>query len=245
MTAATRYLFDLDFDAELRTVQEEEAEPTISLYEHEALMAALERKVRQEAHAEGHKQAIDEGAMALSEETQRLTGVTTTLLNTLDTEIREREHRAIRVAISTAKKLSGRLMEREPIGEVEDLFHQALSPLLDTSHLVIRMHEAHLDEVRERLEAIAEKQGFEGRLVFMADPEFAPGDARVEWADGGVSRRQSEIEASVDQLIENYLGPPPAEPSQQDVPPTSVSKGDAITDEAAPETLKPTDEVTA
>lgn len=235
MAATSRYLFDLDFDAELRSVQEEEAEPTISLYEHEGLMAALERKVREQAHEEGRKEALDQGAMALAEETQRLTGVVTTLLNTVDAEISQREQTAIRIAVSTAKKLASRLIAREPIGEVEELFRQALSPMLDTSHLVIRMHEAHLGEVRNRLEEIAEKQGFEGRLVFMADPEFAPGDARVEWADGGIHRRQIEIEAGIDALLVDYLGDPPTN--------NEPAPGERDTDAPKPSEIKRTGEV--
>ena len=33
-------------------------------------------------------------------------------------------------------------------------------------------------------------RGFEGRLVVLAEPEIAPGDCRIEWADGGVVRDQ-------------------------------------------------------
>ena len=206
-TSATtaRYLFDLDFDAEHRIKEEEQAEPTIGLYEHEAQMVALERRVRQEAHDAGHKQAMDEGAKALAQETQRLTGVATALLARLDEEIGAREERAVRIAISAAKKLARRLLDGEPIGEVELLFRQCLAPMFHASHLVVRMHADHVDAVRERLEGIASAQGFEGRLVFMGEEDLAPGDARIEWADGGLSRNQSALERTIDDLISGYL----------------------------------------
>lgn len=203
--AVSRYLFDLDFDAENRVQDEDQAEPTITVFEHEAHMAALERRVRDEAHAAGRKEALEEGANALAEETQRLTGVVTTLLARLDTEIGLREERAVRIAIACAKKLARRLMDQQPDGEVEALFRACLAPMFDASHLVVRMNESHVDDIRERLETIAKGQGFEGRLVFMGEENLAPGDTRIEWADGGIARSQDDVEKAIDTLVEGYL----------------------------------------
>lgn len=203
--ATSRYLFDLDFDAENRVKDEEETEPTISLFEHEAQMAALERRVRAEGHEAGRQEALDEGAKQLAEETERLTGVVQTMLSRLDSEIGVREERAVRIALSAAKKLARRLLNAEPVGEVEHLFRACLAPMFDASHLVVRMNAEHVDAVRERLEAIAAAQGFEGRLIFMGEEDFAPSDTRIEWADGGLARSQEAIEQQIDDLIAGYL----------------------------------------
>lgn len=223
LTGPAPYMFDLDFDAEHRVKDEVEVEPTISLYDHEAQMAALERRVREEAHAAGRQQAIDEGANALAEETQRLTGVATTLLTRLDAEIGLREERGVRIAITAAKKLARRLLEEEPMGEVENLFRACLAPMFDASHLVVRMHEEHVDQIRERLETIAEGQGFEGRLVFLGEETYAPGDARIEWADGGIARSQNNMEKEIDMLVEGYLA---ARSSSSDAPPLPQTPND-------------------
>lgn len=221
LLAPAPYMFDLDFDAENRAKDEVEVEPTISLYDHEAQMAALERRVREEAHAAGRQQAIDEGSNALAEETQRLTGVATTLLTRLDDEIGMREERAVRIAVTAAKKLARRLLEQEPIGEVENLFRSCLAPMFDASHLVVRMNDEHVDQIRERLEGIALSQGFEGRLIFMGEEDFAPGDARIDWADGGLTRSQIDMEKDIDTLVDGYLAARPSAsgaPSIQQTP---------------------------
>ncbi len=204
-SAASRYLFDLDFDAQERAKDEEEAVPTITVFEHEAQMAALERRVRAEAHEAGKREAVDEGSHALAEQTKQLSSVASQLLAKLDQEIGMREERAVRIAIAAAKKLARRLMDAEPLGEVEMLFRACLAPMFDASHLVVRMHEGHVDAVRERLEAIAVSQGYEGRLVFLGEADLAPGDARIEWADGGVARDQGSLEQTIDNLISSYL----------------------------------------
>lgn len=222
------YKFDLDFDAEHRTKEDVEVEPTISLYEHEAQMAALERRVREEAHAAGRQEAIDEGSNALAEETQRLTGVASTLLTRLDTEIGLREERGVRIAMTAAKKLARRLLEEQPVGEVENLFRACLAPMFDASHLVVRMNEEHVDQIRERLEHIATSQGFEGRLVFLGEENYAPGDARIEWADGGLARSQSAMEKDIDTLVEGYLAARSHGPDAPAIPQTPNDDKQAI-----------------
>lgn len=223
-----RYLFDLDFDAEHRVKDETDVEPTMSVYEHEAQMAALERRVRAEASEAGRQEALDEGSKALAEETERLTGVATTLLSQLDEEIGVREERAVRIAISAAKKLARRLLDAEPVGEVELLFRACLAPMFDASHLVVRMNAEHVDAVRERLEGIAEAHGFEGRLVFLGEEDFAPGDTQIDWADGGLARNQQEIEATIDGLVAGYLSARSGK-TDSDQPKTSEQEPQAIT----------------
>ncbi|MFK7793657.1 MAG: hypothetical protein AB8B88_13425, partial [Devosiaceae bacterium] len=209
-----------DFDNEHRQKEEAEAEPTISLYEHQAQMAALERRIREEAHASGRQEALDEGSMALAKETEQLTKVTNAMIAKLDSEIGIREERAVRIAITAAKKLARRLMDQQPSSEVEHLFRSCLGPMFDASHLVVRMSADHVDDVRAQLEAIATAQGFEGRLVFLGEDDFAAGDARIDWADGGLARSQAEIEASIDQLIAGYLSAQSSLPGTPTTTPT-------------------------
>lgn len=224
--ASIPYAFDLDFDAETRAKEEVEVEPTITVFEHEAQMAELERRVRAQAHEAGRQQAIEEGAGQLAEETQNLTAVAQRLLNQLDDEIGRREERAVRIAIAAARKLARRLMDKEPLGEVETLFRACLAPMFDASHLVVRIRPEHLDAIQERLQAIASAQGFEGRLIFLGDEDMAAGDSRIEWADGGVARSQADLETALDGLIESYLAAkhhPPSPAAGSTAPASSPS----------------------
>ena len=50
---------------------------------------------------------------------------------------------------------------------------------------------------RQLVKRLARERGFEGRLVVLGEPDLAPGDARMEWADGGVVRDRARIEAAV------------------------------------------------
>ena len=58
---------------------------------------------------------------------------------------------------------------------------------------------------RENIERLARQNGFEGRLVILAEPEIATGDCRIEWADGGVVLERAAIDAKIDELVGRYI----------------------------------------
>jgi len=63
------------------------------------------------------------------------------------------------------------------------------------------LHEFARDQIQE----IAQQRGFEGRLVVLAEPDLAPGDCRIEWADGGRVRERAAIEATISELVARYI----------------------------------------
>ena len=50
----------------------------------------------------------------------------------------------------------------------------------------------------------AEARGFQGRLIVMGEPDVAPGDVRVEWADGGIVRCQADIEDALQEIVDRF-----------------------------------------
>jgi flagellar assembly protein FliH len=72
-------------------------------------------------------------------------------------------------------------------------------------HVVVRLNDALYADARERLEDIARMRGFEGRLVVLAEPDIAPGDCRIEWADGGVTRERAKTEAAIGEAVAGYI----------------------------------------
>ena len=54
----------------------------------------------------------------------------------------------------------------------------------------------------------------------MAEPDIAPGDCRIEWADGGVKRDLAAIEAAIGEAVARYLA---AQRGEADMPEISWS----------------------
>jgi flagellar assembly protein FliH len=62
---------------------------------------------------------------------------------------------------------------------------------------VVRVHDSLVEEAEALVKRLARERGYEGRLVVLGDPDMAAGDARIEWADGGIVRERARIEAAV------------------------------------------------
>ena len=60
-------------------------------------------------------------------------------------------------------------------------------------------------QAKERLDDIARNRGFDGRLVVMGESDIAPGDCRIEWADGGLVRERAAIEAAIAEAVDRYV----------------------------------------
>ena len=52
---------------------------------------------------------------------------------------------------------------------------------------------------------IARQKGFAGEILVIPDPEIAPGDGQLDWADGGASRSYDNIHLQISKAINRYL----------------------------------------
>lgn len=206
-----RFLFDRNFAA-IDVPQEEEVEevvepvvPTIPLSEHHALVAAAEQAAYERGRAEAavDRQQSDEGRFA--DEAGRLAETVSALIGQLDTEQARHEKDAVALAFLVARRLCAHLIAREPLGEIVALISECLGPLRRAPHLVIRVRDSDLAALKERVDPLVAEKGFEGRLVFLGEPDINAGDCRIEWADGGIVRDRKAIEKQVDQAARRYF----------------------------------------
>ena len=197
MKAAAKYLFDEDFAAGEK--------PTISLVEHERRRADAESQAYREGFTAGQEQAHQEATQRMADALSmiadgldRLDGALTAIETRLETE-------AVEVAVAVAAKLSPALIAREPFAEIAALatecFHHLVSTPLVTVRIAAEIHET----AKEQIEEIARTRGFDGRLAIISDESLAPGDCRVEWADGGIIRDHTATTSAIDETVARYI----------------------------------------
>ena len=109
------------------------------------------------------------------------------------------------VAVAVATKLAPELIAREPFAEISALATESFSHLVKTPHVVVHIGAEIYETAKAKLEEIASARGFEGRLVVLSDPAMAPGDCRIEWADGGVARDRAATLAVIDDVVGRYV----------------------------------------
>ena len=197
MKATAKYLFDVDFAAGEK--------PTITMVEHERRRADAESQAyrqgfnagEQQAHQEATKRMAD-ALSVIADGLGRLDNALTAIETRLETE-------AVEVAVAVAAKLSPALIAREPFAEIAALatecFHHLVSTPLVTVRIAADIHET----AKGQIEEIARSNGFDGRLTVISDESLAPGDCRIEWADGGIIRESTATASAIDETVARYI----------------------------------------
>jgi flagellar assembly protein FliH len=197
MKATAKYLFDEDFASGEK--------PTITMVEHERRRADAESQAYRNGFEAGQEQAKQEAEhriaatlAVIADGLARLDGALTSIETRLETE-------AVEVAVAVAAKLAPALIAREPFTEISALATESFHHLVSAPHVAVRVGPAIYETAREKIEEIARAGGFEGRLVITSDETLAPGDCRIEWADGGIARDHAATASAVDEMVSRYI----------------------------------------
>jgi len=193
-----------------------EEERKVALGEHEAAVKQAEAA----AFAAGRAQGADE---ARAEETARLARAMEVLASHVDLLARDLSEvseaataEAIRMAHLFADALSGALARRLPHARMEEALAAVLADARGAPHLVLRVAPDLVEAARDRCSALARAHGFEGRLVVLGDPDARPGDARIEWADGGIVVDREEISRRIAVAVDDLSAAVAPQPTTED-----------------------------
>lgn len=197
MATTAKYLFDEDFATGEK--------PTISVVEAERRRADAESTAYRKGFAAGQAQAQTEAS-------QRVAAALSVIADGLDRLNRalggietRLETEAVEVAVAVANKLAPELIAREPLAEISALATDCFRHLVTTPHIAVRVGADIHEAAKQELEEIARARGFEGRLAVTADAAMAPGDCRIEWANGGINRDRATVQSTIDDVVGRYM----------------------------------------
>jgi flagellar assembly protein FliH len=203
MKSAAKFLFNEDFASGER--------PTITIAEHD--------RRRKDAEAIAYRNGFAAAqAQAHAEASQRIATAITKIGETMERLSRglhgieaRLELEAVDVAVAVARKLAPQLIASQPFKEIEALATDCFRQLITTPVITVRVPEDIYTSAKEKLGDLARSRGFEGRLDVLAESGFAPGDCRIEWADGGISRDALATEAAINEVVSRYVAARAAE----------------------------------
>jgi flagellar assembly protein FliH len=194
MANAAKFLFDTDFRQPVS-----KKDPKL-----EAAAADAEARGYMRGLAEGRRHSEAEAEILAAQAQARLAGAMEdiaqaagALLGELDRHRAETEALALELATALARRIAGDALSRDPMAAIAEAAAQSFQHLRGVPHLAVRLNDALVEPADELLRRMARERGFDGRVVVLGDPEIAPGDVRLEWADGGVVRDRSRIEEAV------------------------------------------------
>jgi flagellar assembly protein FliH len=195
MGAPAKFLFDTDFAAA------ERGKPAMPAAELKARLADAEDRGYRNGLAAARGEADARAAVAL----ERIAGAFDDLKRDVSAIEARLETEAIEVAVAVAKKLAAELITREPFAEIAALATNCFRHLVAAPHVVVRVNETLQQDARQKLEEAVQASGFAGRSVILVEPDIAPGDCRIEWADGGLKRERAAVEAAIDEAVARYV----------------------------------------
>lgn len=200
MATPAKFLFDVDFSA-----PDKSRERATTPAEIAALVAQAEAQAYRNGFDAGQRESHVESERRVAAAFQQI-GNSIAAIAAQFAEIESRlQTEAVDVAVATARKLSGALIEAEPLAEITELVSDCFRHLASTPHLVIRINDGLYEQARDTFERMAKQSGFAGRLIVLAEPDLAVGDCKIEWADGGVVREAAAIDAKITELVERYV----------------------------------------
>lgn len=200
MGAPTKFLFDVDFARGAA-----ERKQTVALAEHALKIAEAEKAAHGRGYAAAQNDAKVESDRRIAAALERIASAISagnSALKAIETRL---ESEAVEVAVAVGRKLAPALMAREPFAEIAALASDCFRQLVATPHIAVRVNDALYSTTREKLDEIVRARGFEGRLVVLAESDIAPGDCRIEWADGGVNRDSAAADAEIGKAVAGYL----------------------------------------
>lgn len=205
MASKAKFLFDVPFDGSRPKVERNYAPkappPKFSAEEVDAARAAAfaegEAAGRQAAYGE-HQQNLE---VALRTIAQQLRAIAVGQEHARIAASAE----ATELAVAIARKLAGRLIERQPLDQVEALVLRCMDDMRDEPRLVIRAAEPVVQQLDAKIDQLVAQSGFGGKVALVPDETMALTDCRINWADGSAERRQTALEQEVDQAVERYL----------------------------------------
>ena len=197
--APAKYLFDEDFAASGR------GKPAITLADHAAQLKEAETAAYASGFAQAQAEAKADAAQRSAAALERIAAALAALDRSLAGVEARLETEAIEVAVAVARKLAPELIGREPLAEMAALATGCFRHLVAAPHVVVRVNEALHETARHEIEEVVRRCGLESRLVVLAEPDIAPGDCRIEWADGGIIRDSAATAAAIEEAVARYV----------------------------------------
>lgn len=200
MGAPTKFLFDVDFARGAA-----ERKQTVAIAEHALKIAEVEKAAHDRGYAAAQNDAKVESDRRIAAALERIATAIAAgncALTAIETRL---ESEAVEVAVAVGRKLAPALMVREPFAEIAALASDCFRQLVATPHIAVRVNDTLYSTTQEKLDEIVRSRGFEGRLVVLAESDIAPGDCRIEWADGGVNRDSAAADAEIGNAVAGYL----------------------------------------
>lgn len=195
-TTTKKFTFDTEFAG-----GEDRQAPAAQARQKQTLTIEELENLKTLARHEGESSAKVRTAEALERGIAALTISVRAALDTSHAEIETLRAEAASLALAMARKIAPAALAALPAGDVEIALRQAMHQAIAEPRITLRAAPAVIQVLEPRLSDIAHEEGYDGRVLFAADPAMTGADCRIEWRGGGAERSEQTIEEALSALI--------------------------------------------
>jgi len=195
-TTAHKFTFDTEFAG-----GEDRRAPTAQARQKQTLTLEELENLKTLARHEGESSAQIRATEALERSLAAMTISVRAALDTSHAEIEALRDEAAKLALAMARKIAPAALAALPAGDVEIALRQAMHQAIAEPRITLRAAPQVIEVLEPRLTDIAHEEGYDGRVLFTADPAMTGADCRIEWRGGGAERSEQTIEEALSALI--------------------------------------------
>ncbi len=221
MNEPVKFLFDDNFDEDEAAVRKRELDAIKNEIraEFEVELVQAKKTAFDKGFLEGEKKAMSSNEVALINSTEELNVTNSKLVKALEILLdssdtmmeaykqRAREYRetAFHLSIEVAKKIAGDLVRMQPLDGLEKVFKDTINYLDDELRVSVSVPHDLVEISQERMQAIADEQGYSGHIIVTQDDGIQQGDWKIEWSSGGIIRGGQNIDGLIEDIVKRYL----------------------------------------
>ncbi len=226
-----------DEEARIRAAEEEEANrpPTFTLEEFEAAKA--------QAHAQGRQEGMDDAIAGIEQQIARTLDTVFARLPKVfeqhENWVREMEADAVRLATTVMRKLAPEITRELELPEVEHVIREAFGFLTEQPKVMIRVAQELDDPLKDKVNLMASRVGYEGQVVLVGDPELPLDDCRISWQAGAVERSLDDVWSQIDEIVNRGLA---GQPTRTRAEPATEPDQETLEDQAQGPDAEPVEE---
>ncbi len=220
LSKAKPFVFELSFDAESmaeRRRQKQAERDRAAAEEAEAAAVVEPPSFSEDELADARAKAYEEGrAAGLADAEQAREAGLTAMLETIAAQIAGLHvHQDVaneklaadltEFGRTVMSKLLPHYVEKHGPDEVTAVLSDGFARLVQEDRIIITVAQEMHDMLEPRIEAMAAKSGYDGRLKLVSDPDMGPADVVVSWGDGRLERLTDETWREIDAALESAI----------------------------------------
>lgn len=170
-------------------------------------------QARQQGYEQGLAQGRAEARAQMDAALAHMTGLIAEqarqLLAVQDERYARIEQAAAALAVRLARRIGGAALADRPMAQIEAAARECLAQARGATHLAVRVNGMLAEQAEELFGRLAHEGGHAGKVVILPDDDIALGDARIEWADGGMVIDHAALADAIEAAAARTLGASP------------------------------------